>query len=375
MEIVKMRSGVTKTEEHRGVSCLDSLSNLDTLTSIGFLFAERGWVIAAEKTFSQALEAYEDLLRPHRPSTSRTINNITLVERDQSKSSGGKESLQRPSRDDERMFGRSSMSSLDVATNVDHLHRSSDKLSGDVILSQVGKCYQQARLPDHTLIAKAMNNISIFYSEQGNSKEAKEILLRVIKAYKQILDPKHTLILELANNIGVLCLEQGDLEEAEERLLSTLAGKIEVLGANHTSTLSTYGNLGNLYSMQGRLEEATDLLWQVMRGYEDNCGKQHVSTTRIAYNLGMVYSKQKRSDEAEQMFSRAVCGYEKVWSSDHPLTLDAVMNLGDLYKEKGEISRAKEMYTRAVAGYKNADGDHTEDVRFLEKQLSLLVGL
>jgi hypothetical protein len=51
------------------------------------------------------------------------------------------------------------------------------------------------------------------------------------------------------------------------------------------------------------------------------------------------------------------------------------MNLGDLYKEKGEISRAKEMYTRAVAGYKNAGGDHTEDVRFLEKQLSLLVGL
>jgi tetratricopeptide (TPR) repeat protein len=112
-----------------------------------------------------------------------------------------------------------------------------------------------------------------------------------------------------------------------------------------------------------------------MKGYEENCGKQHVSTTRIAFNLGMVYGKQKRSDEAEQMFSRAVCGYAKVWGSNHPLTLDAVMNLGDLYKEKGEISRAKEMYTRAVAGYKNAGGDHTEDVRFLEKQLSLLVGL
>lgn len=370
-----MRSEVAMTAEHWGVSCLDSLSNFDTLTSIGLLFAERGWVVAAEKTFSQALEACEDLLRPHRPSISRTINNIRLVERDQSRSSGVKESLQLTSRDHERMFERSSMSSLDVTTNVDHLDRSSDKLSGDVILSQAGKCYQQARLPDHTLIVKAMNNISIFYSEQGHFKEAKEILLRVIKAYKGTLGSKHTLILELANNIGVLCLEQGDLEEAEERLLSTLAGKTEALGAYHTSTLSTYGNIGNLYSMQGRLEEATDLLWQVMKGYEENCGKQHVSTTRIAFNLGMVYGKQKRLDEAEQMFSRAVCGYAKVWGSNHPLTLDAVMNLGDLYKEKGEISKAKEMYTRAVAGYKNAGGDHTEDVRFLEKQLSLLVGL
>ena len=134
------------------------------------------------------------------------------------------------------MFGRSSMSSLGATTNVDPLHRCNDKLPTDVTLSQMGKCYREARRPQLTLIMKAMNKISIFYSEQGNSKEAKEILLRVIKPYKETFGPKHILILELANNIGVLCLEQGDLEEAEECLLSALGGKIEVLGAQHTST-------------------------------------------------------------------------------------------------------------------------------------------
>ena len=61
-------------------SCLDGQSNFDTFTSVGFFFAEQSWSVVAGKAFSQTSEAYENLLGPHHSSTSRTINNIRLIE-------------------------------------------------------------------------------------------------------------------------------------------------------------------------------------------------------------------------------------------------------------------------------------------------------
>lgn len=97
--------------------------------------------------------------------------------------------------------------------------------------------------------------------------------------------------------------------------------RTEVLGAQHISTLDTSGDMGDIYGSAGRLKDATNLSSRVLRD------------------------------------SR---------------TLDAIVNLGDAYIDKGRISKIKVPYVRAAAG-QGVHGDHAEDIRYLEKQLSLLV--
>lgn len=77
--------------------------------------------------------------------------------------------------------------------------------------------------------------------------------------YEELLAAEHMSILNTVNNLGLLYADQGEMKEAEEMLVRALRGFEEAWGPEHASTLDTVNNLGNLYADQGEMKEAEEM--------------------------------------------------------------------------------------------------------------------
>jgi tetratricopeptide (TPR) repeat protein len=173
-------------------------------------------------------------------------------------------------------------------------------------------------------------------------------------------------------NVAELLSKQIRLEAAERMYLRALRGYEEALGAEHTSTLDTVNNLGNLYADQGKLKKAEEMYVRALRGKEEALGAEHTSTLGTVNNLGSLYADQGKLKKAEEMYVRALRGREEALGAEHTSTLDTVYNLGNLYRDQAEVAKAKVMYGRAAKGYQYVEGDHTDDIAYLQEQLSML---
>ncbi|SLM34669.1 beta transducin-like protein het-e4s [Lasallia pustulata] len=86
--------------------------------------------------------------------------------------------------------------------------------------------------------------------------EAEAMYRRALEGYEKAWGPEHPSTLDTVNNLGLFYANQGKMAEAEAMYRRALEGYEKAWGPEHPSTMVTVDNLGRLYAGQGKMAEA-----------------------------------------------------------------------------------------------------------------------
>jgi tetratricopeptide (TPR) repeat protein len=310
---------------------------IDSLHSLGILFADRGKLREAEEMYDRALKGHEATLGPDHTSTLKIVQNVGNLYKVQGKHQEAEKMYDRALKGYKRL-GCYHRTTLEIANNLGTVYADQGKLrEAEKTFGRALQGYETTPGPDsvNTSILDTFNNLGCLYRIQGELQKAGMMYDRALEGYKNRLGHQHTWTLRTINNLGVLYADQDMFQEAEEKYSQALQGYKTTLGTNHMSTLNVASNLGHVYSKQGKLQKAEEMYNQALAGYENTLGRHHTSTVEIVEHLGSLYANQGRLRKAEEMYQRALDGYEKALERDHLKISQVRSNIKSLQHAQG----------------------------------------
>ena len=268
-----------------------------------------------------------------------------------------------------------------------------DSSALEVRLSPHIRCARSSKHFDAISCARAFNNVSILYRNQGRFADAKAMCLKAQKLRLAELGPNHVLTLKsecfLANidrKLGLLqqsklaferiiplCREHLGAHEHTSRtcydaallyvefghfsLALTLynvviAARREILGPNSLKYLQSIGSQGNAYADLHQLDKAEKCYTTALEGKLELVGKDHRTTMFTLDNLGILHAHQGKLNESERELNTVLAFRAKNLGVLHTSTLRTYQHLGELYTKMGDLVRADEMLHRALEGHK-----------------------
>jgi tetratricopeptide (TPR) repeat protein len=182
--------------------------------NLGYLYADQGKLVEAERIYQRALEGKEKAWGPEHTSTLDTVNNLAALYKVQGKLVEA-----------ERMYQRA--------------------LEG----------YEKAWGPEHTSTLSTVNNLGSLYADQGKLVEAERMYQRALEGYEKAIGPSfistYIPALNTTFNLGLLYEHQADIATARTMFSRALRGYEQVFGLDHAESETTRNKLCALDVMLG----------------------------------------------------------------------------------------------------------------------------
>jgi tetratricopeptide (TPR) repeat protein len=201
---------------------------------------------------------------------------------------------------------------------------------------------------EHRLVAVALNNLAILYSQQSKYAEAEPLYQRTLHILERQLGSEHPDMAGSLNNLANLYFEQSKYAEAEPLYQRTLHIWEQQLGSEHPDVAYSLNNLANLYFEQGKYAEAEPLYQRALRILEQQLGPEHPDVTYPLGGLANLYFEQGKYAEAEPLYQRALRIREQQLGPEHPQVAILLNNLACLYLEQGKYAETEPLYQRAL---------------------------
>lgn len=239
---------------------------------------------------------------------------------------------------------------------------------------------EAARTKDHQgRIAKALGNLGLLYSTQGQYTKALKLLQEAIEITKQIGDkPGQSASLSI---LGTIYQELGEFDEAlsfyEEAL--TIVQQLE----DRSGQENIIGNIGVLYIAKGQPEKAKEYIFEALKIAESRNHKvgqanalvalgniliaeqkfeqaadyaerallisQEINNPRIQatalYSLGVAFIKLELLNKAENLLNQSLKLIREIGL--RPLEAKAVQSLGSIYFRDGRREQAYQNFQQA----------------------------
>ena len=160
------------------------------------------------------------------------------------------------------------------------------------------------------------------------------------------MEAEHPDTLKAVRNLAIVLSNQGDLAAARAMYERTLAAEERTLGVEHPSTLATMGSLAAVLLLQGELAAAQEMFERTREGQESALGAAHPDTLRTMGNVAALLANQGDLDAARPLFERELEVSEQTLGAAHPGTLSAARNMAQLLDMQGETDAAAELRQR-----------------------------
>ncbi|KAF7164158.1 hypothetical protein CNMCM5623_008848 [Aspergillus felis] len=214
---------------------------------------------------------------------------------------------------------------------------------------------------------KALNELGLFYWNQGTPSQAASMFHAAVAGYEhldrsdKLNDPSFLLTL---HRLGIAYQKQSRFHDAERAFQRALAGYRSLRGPTDISTVELTSCLATCYQSHNKLAEAETLFSQALQGYELTRGPHDPFTLVTLNQLGTVYHAANKPAAAETVFQRALRAGEAARGPNDTSALEATFNLGMLYRTQGRLPEAEGMLTRALHGFEKALApDHLSALR------------
>lgn len=126
-------------------------------------------------------------------------------------------------------------------------------------------------------------------------QKAEALYPRALEGYEELCGPKHMLTLAIVNNLSIFYKEQGKLQEAKVMYQRVLEGSSKAWGLEQMATPVTVNNLGLLLQQQGKMQEAKAEYQRALEGYEKKWGQRlKQSTTWVFFTPAKAKCKKPR---------------------------------------------------------------------------------
>lgn len=220
--------------------------------------------------------------------------------------------------------------------------------------------------------ARVQHSLAIVLLDQGDSRQAANILPAVVTVRNKMLGPENPDTLKSRNNLANAMLAQGNHHAAELEHCAILAIRQRVLGPGHLDTLKSHHNLANVLFAKGSYaaaEASRRVVLAIMRRVQ---GPEHVDTLNCQSNLANALFALGRYAEAEVEHRAALATKDRMLTLDHPDITMSCHNLALCLKAQNKKPDALVFAKRALAGWQKTLGDDNPHTKSAKKQVDIL---
>jgi len=203
--------------------------------------------------------------------------------------------------------------------------------------------------PEHTDVARGLNNLGILLSDLGEYQEAEEYLERALRIREKGLGDEHPDVAQSLHSLASLLTLTGQYDRAKPLFERALDIREKRFGAESPTVAHTLGNLANLLVNLGDFSNAKTLQERTLTIYESEWGPEHPNVAAALHNLATIYYHMGDYAGATQLFERALVMRETVLGSEHPVVTESMLGLGVQYVIMGDYVRGKRLFEAAVS--------------------------
>jgi tetratricopeptide (TPR) repeat protein/CHAT domain-containing protein len=226
--------------------------------------------------------------------------------------------------------------------------------------------------PEHTDVARSLNNLAEVYRAQGRNAEAEPLYRRSLAIREKALGLEHPDVAIVLDNLAELYRAQGRYADAVPLYRRSLAIVENALGSEHPRVATALNNLAALYQAQARYPEAEPLYLRSLAIAKSALGSEYPAMATAVNNLAELYRTQGRYAEAEPLYHRSLAIRERALGLEHPAVATALNNLAELYRAQGRYPEAEPLYRRSLAIREKARGPEDPTVATTLNNLALL---
>ena len=228
-----------------------------------------------------------------------------------------------------------------------------------ILESSLGKAHPSTqRISENFigLVIKAIGSCRI--TELSDHPVTQSMLARSPEFLQQYCDDNNLVVATCLNNLAVFYRQQGNYSQAEPLYRQALSILQQELGDSDPGIRTIFNNLVDFYYLQERYTEAEPLCRRSLEIFRQQLGDSHPDVAKKFNDLAFIINKQQRYDEAELLFRQALEIHQQQLEDSHRhtnmmVTLD---NLTTLYCVQGSYRNAELVYLQILTLLENSFG-------------------
>ena len=219
--------------------------------------------------------------------------------------------------------------------------------------------------------AMLLSHFGTLYQKTGRQKKAESSYKEALRRAERCAPAYVELIL---NNMGIFYGENGKLKQAAAVLERALAMREQLGLVNEPVMAQTLTSLAAVYQVQQKLSLAEPLLLRAREFLQASLEREHpdLSVTLLSFTLeelGLLYYRQGKLEEAEQQLRQAMNVEPLHPTPDPRRNARLSFVLAQILTVKGEYELAKSLYQKALPG---KDSNTAQTAETLEQYSTLL---
>ncbi|MFZ0848423.1 MAG: CHAT domain-containing tetratricopeptide repeat protein, partial [Hyphomicrobiaceae bacterium] len=316
--------------------------------------------IDAEHLFQQALGLLEKALGPNHMNVAVTLNNLSLVYKEQGRLTLAEAPLRRALSIQEKQFGPNSIFIAAMLNNLGEVNRRMGRYAeAETLYRREQQISETALGPDHPEVATSLSNLATLFTAMGRASEAEGLLRRALMINEKAFGPQHPDVATALNNLADALSSMNRAQEAEALFRRSLAIREQHFGDESVSVAITLDNLTSVLHQERRYAEAEPLARRSLAIREKAFGPEHLTTSNSLNNLASLLDNLKRHREAEPMLRRAVAIREAALGDNHPDVAISMHNLASHHLDVQEWQAAYAAFKRATTIWITRAGGRT----------------
>jgi CHAT domain-containing protein/tetratricopeptide (TPR) repeat protein len=203
----------------------------------------------------------------------------------------------------------------------------------------------------HAEVARALQlgQASGLLQRKARYAEAEPIAREVLDICQRVHGNEHHATARALQNLGLLLSLQGNSSAAEPLFQQALAVQRRVLGDEHPDSMRTYINLCANLEGQGKYAAAEPLARQAMRLSRHLQGEEHIDTLNACLAVAILLDRQGKFAAAEPFHRFGVALALRMLGENHHETAAGLNSLGANLSEQGKHREATGFYERSLA--------------------------
>ncbi|CAG7969514.1 unnamed protein product [Penicillium olsonii] len=207
--------------------------------------------------------------------------------------------------------------------------------------------YESQHEEEHPNRLNAQHHLAQAYLDNGQTKEAIELIERVLAIQEKTLDGEDPSLLISQHELARAYLENEQTKEAIE-LFERVVMKEEILEEEDLDRLASQHELARAYLNNGQTKEAIELFERVVAMKGEILYEEDPSRLASQHVLARAYLNNGQTKEAIELFERVVAMNGEILHEEDPSRLLSQHELARAYLSNGQTKEAIELFEHVV---------------------------
>ncbi len=202
--------------------------------------------------------------------------------------------------------------------------------------------------PQHTELARVLNDLAVVRLQQGDAVEATTLFQRALDMRQRLLGERHPDVARARYELAGALQRLGKPVEAKPLFESALQLQRDLLGPTHPDVARSLNSLAIITQTLGDLPGAMRGLREALQAARAAFGARHPTVAAILGNLAVIERAQGELQAAETHQREALEMTIALSGEDHFLTGVSRASLAMLLSEKGDLANSRNEFEHAI---------------------------